>query len=75
MDDKRLKIYESYLTKEKSTKEPGTIERIDKTGIYISTKDNLIRITNIKLEGKKRCSVSDFVNGIKTAEYQGKVVR
>ena len=73
--DKRLKIYESFLTDIKSKKEPGTIEKIDKTGIYVSTQDNLIRITNIKLEGKKRCQVSEFINGIKINEYIGKVLK
>jgi len=74
LDDKRLKVYGSLLSNEKSKKTPGTIERIDKTGIYVSTKDNLIIITDIKLEGKKRTLVKDFVNGIKTSDYYGKVL-
>ncbi len=74
LDKKRLKIYESKITNLKSTKKPGTIENITKEGMYISTKDNQIKITNIKLEGKKRCQVSDFINGIKTNEYIGKVL-
>ena len=75
LDDKRLKIYASELTNIKSKKEPGTIEQIDKTGIYISTKDNLIKVTNFKLEGKKRVSISEFINGIKTSDYAGKVLK
>lgn len=75
LDDKRLKIYESRLTNIKSSKTPGTIEKIDKTGIYISTIDNLLNITNIKLEGKKRCAVLDFINGIKVSDYIGKVLK
>ena len=75
LDDKRLKIYGSELTDIKSTKTPGTIENINKHGIYVSTKDNQLKITNIKLEGKKRCSVSEFINGIKIDEYIGKVLK
>lgn len=75
LDDKRLKIYASTKTNELSTTNPGTIEKIDKSGIYISTKDNLIKATDIKLEGKKRCLVKDFINGIKVSEYIGKVLR
>ena len=75
LDDKRLKVYNSELTDIKSKKEPGIIEKIDKTGIYINTKDNLIKFTDIKLEGKKRCLVKDFINGIKIDEYIGKVIR
>ena len=75
LDDKRLKIYLSELTNIKSKKEPGTIEQIDKTGIYISTIDNLIKITNFKLEGKKRVNINEFINGIKISDYLGKVLK
>ena len=75
LNDKRLKVYQSELTNTKSNKAPGTIERIDKTGIYVNTKDNLIKLTDIKLEGKKRCLVSEFINGIKIDEYVGIVIR
>ena len=75
LDDKRMKVYSSSLTNIKSKMKPGTIEKIDKTGIYISTVDNLISITDIKLEGKKRCLVKDFINGIKIDEYVGKVLK
>ena len=74
-DNKRLKIYMSELTNIKSKKEPGTIEQIDKTGMYISTLDNLLKITNIKLEGKKRVNINEFINGIKLDEYLGKVLK
>ena len=75
LDDRRLKIYNSKLTNIKSKKTPGTIERIDKTGIYVSTNTNLLCLTDIKLEGKKRCLVNDFINGIKIDEYVGKVLK
>ena len=65
----------SEITNIKSQKEPGTIEQIDKTGIYISTIDNLIKITNFKLEGKKRMNISEFINGIKISDYLGKVFK
>lgn len=74
IDNKRLKIYASKLTNIKSKKTPGTIEKIDKTGIYVSTNDNLIIITDIKLEGKKQCHISEFINGIKIDNYLGKVL-
>jgi len=74
LEEKRIKIYMSHLTDIKSKKEPGTIEKIDKTGIYVSTQDNLIRITDLKLEGKKRCDISSFINGINPNDYVGKVL-
>ena len=75
LKEKRLKIYQSELTNIKSTTPPGTIEKIDKTGIYISTNDNLLKIIDIKLEGKKRCLVKNFVNGINIKDYLGKVLK
>ena len=75
LENKRLKIYGSELTEEKSKSQPGTINNIDKTGIYVSTKDLIIKLTDIKLEGKKRCLVKDFINGIKIEEYIGKVLK
>ncbi|MBQ2873544.1 MAG: methionyl-tRNA formyltransferase [Bacilli bacterium] len=74
-EDKRLKIYKSELTKELSSSNPGTIIKIDKTGIYVNTKDYIIKLIDIKLEGKKRCLVKDFINGIKIEEYLGKALR
>lgn len=71
---KRLKIYKSELTTNTSKLKPGTISKIDKTGIYVNTKDYIIKLIDIKLEGKKRCLIKDFINGIKEEEYIGKVL-
>ena len=74
-EDKRLKIYTSEITEKKSNDIPGKIVKIDKTGMYINTKDYIIKILDIKLEGKKRCLIKDFVNGIKQEDYVGKVLK
>ena len=69
INDKRMKIYESKLTDIPSKNVPGTIVKIDKNGILVSTNDKDIIITDIKLEGKKRCLVKDFINGINVSDY------
>ena len=69
INDKRMKIYESKLTDIPSKNVPGTIVKIDKNGILVSTNDKDIIITDIKLEGKKRCLVKDFINGINVSNY------
>lgn len=74
-DGLRMKIYASEITNKKVTGEPGKIIEVDKTGLYINTLDLVIKITDIKLEGKKRCLIKDFVNGIKKEEYVGKVLK
>ena len=75
LDDKRIKIYQSELTTNKSTDIPGKISKIDKTGIYVNTNDFIIKMLDIKVEGKKRCLIKDFVNGIKSEDYLGKVLK
>lgn len=75
-DNKRLKIYDSEIIDKDSSKEPGTIEDVTKNSIIVSTKDKLLAIKNIKLEGKKRCNVSEYLNGIKDKKILiGKVLK
>ncbi|MGM9881221.1 MAG: methionyl-tRNA formyltransferase [Bacilli bacterium] len=68
---KRMKIYKSEITSSISQKEPGTIEKITNDAIFINTKDYIIKILDIKIEGKRRCLVSDFINGINKKDYIG----
>lgn len=75
IDSKRMKVYQSELTNIKSKDIPGKIEKIDLNGIYINTADNLILFKDIKLEGKKRCKISEFINGINIKEYIGKILQ
>ena len=75
LNDKRLKVYGSELTNKSSNEPYGQIIDIDKTGIYVNTKDYVIKLTDIKLEGKKRCFVKDFINGIKIEDFVGKVLK
>ena len=72
LDNKRVKIYESFITDKVSNKDPGTIIDINKNGMFIATKDNVIKITDLKIEGKKRCKIQDFINGIKKEDYINK---
>lgn len=61
---KRLKIYEVEVTNKLSKDIPGKIVEVNKDSIVVTTKDYLIKIKDIKLEGKKRCMVSEYLNGI-----------
>ena len=64
LDKKRLKIYEIEITDKLSKDIPGKIIDITKDSLIVNTKDYLIKIKDIKLEGKKRCRVSEYLNGI-----------
>ena len=46
-----------------STETPGTILSVDKDGIEVSTKDNVILIKEIQMPGKKRVLVSEYIKG------------
>lgn len=61
---KRLKIYEVEVTNKLSKDIPGKIVEVNKDSFVVTTKDYLIKIKDIKLEGKKRCMVSEYLNGI-----------
>lgn len=71
INNKRMKVYSSTISDIKSKNLPGVIEDIRNDGIYVNTKDYIIKLTDIKLEGKKRCPVHEFINGIKKEDYTG----
>ena len=73
LNGKRMKIYKSIKTNILSNYKAGVIVKIDSDGIYVTTNDYIIRLIDIKLEGKKRCLVKDFINGIKKEDYIGEV--
>lgn len=73
LNNKRIKIYKSIKTDILSKEKPGTIININSDGIFVATNDYVIRLIDIKLEGKKRCLVKDFINGIKKEDYINEV--
>lgn len=74
LDNKIVKIYNSRVTDRIYTeKENGEIVKIYDDGIGVSTADYEIVITDIKIEGKKRMLVKDYLNGIDKDKLIGKV--
>ena len=61
--DNNIKVHEAFKTTRKSEFEPGTISLIDKTGIYVCTKDFDIRLSVIQLPNKNALSVNQILNG------------
>lgn len=75
LDNKRLKIYQVEVTDKPSKGIPGMVVDIEKDSLLVSAKDKLVKILEIKLEGKKRCKVSEYLNGIQNKkELIGKVL-
>lgn len=59
-----IKIWKGQVTSKKGNSAPGTIELIDKTGIYITCGDGyLYCLEEIQVPGKKKMAVKDLLNG------------
>ncbi|MDP2454224.1 MULTISPECIES: methionyl-tRNA formyltransferase [unclassified Kaistella] len=67
-DEKFLKIYKGSFEKLTHDKNPGSLE-IDKHQFKIYTKDGLYLPEELQLEGKKRMSVKDFLNGFQHFDH------
>ena len=57
----QLKVWQSRV--EAGQGEPGTVVRVDKTGIAVATTDGLLVIEQLQPPGKKAMAVTDFLNG------------
>ncbi|MDQ0477922.1 methionyl-tRNA formyltransferase [Chryseobacterium sp. MDT2-18] len=67
-DEKFLKIFKGKFEKTEHDKVPGTLE-IDKHQFKIFTKDGFYFPQEVQLEGKKRMSVKDFLNGFQNFDH------
>jgi len=61
--DEPMKVIETRLTNEKSSKTPGTILKVDKEGMLVSTEDNNILITKVQFPNKKPLRVEEYIKG------------
>lgn len=61
------------IDKAESALLPGTVVAVDKEGIYIYTKEGILGVYEVQLEGKKRMAVKDFLLGysVKPGEILG----
>ena len=67
-DEKFLKIYKGTFENDAHSKNPGTLE-IDKHQFKIFTNDGFYLPEEVQLEGKKRMSVKDFLNGFQHYDH------
>lgn len=67
-DEKFLKIFKGNFEKCTQDKNPGTLE-IDKHEFKVYTQDGFYSPEEVQLEGKKRMSVKDFLNGFQHYDH------
>ena len=58
-----IKLLSGHITFDTTNKAPGTITKIDKSGIYVACTDGVYCIEEIQVPGKKRMFVRDYLNG------------
>ncbi len=63
LDQKNLKVHKIEVSDEKANKDPGFLEINDKLGVH--TKDRIIYLTELQMEGKKRMHAEEFLRGYK----------
>lgn len=77
LDDKRMKIYDVEIADYSGKVDGvnGEIVGVLKDGMICKCQDGYLKIKEIGIEGKKRCMVQDFFNGIDKMSLLGKVLR
>lgn len=74
LDGKVVKIYSSRIKENIYTsKKNGEIVRIYDDGIGVSTSDSEIILTEIKIEGKRKMTVKEYLNGVDKESLIGKI--
>ena len=63
--NKVIKIHKIEKTNENSSDIPGTVHKIDKTGLYINTYDKVVEITYLQFQNKNIISSNDLYNSHK----------
>ena len=64
LDNKRVKIYSSRISKNSKEGNVGEIINIYDDGIGVKTSDGEVIITELQFEGKKKTTVKDYLNGV-----------
>ena len=75
LNGKRLKVYDVRLSdRYYANSKPGTIVGFEKDGIRVVAGNKEVILTDIAIEGKKRCLVKDYLNGIDKQKLLGVVL-
>ena len=68
VEGKTLKLWQTIVADENTNNKLGMIVKIDKQAIWVQTKEGLLGIKELQLEGKKRMNIADFLRGFELKE-------
>ena len=63
IDGKKLKVFESLYLENNLSSNVGEVVKISKDGLFIQTKNGVINLKRVQLEGKKEMDINSFMNG------------
>ena len=78
LEEKRMKIFETHIIDEQKELEKyqnGEIIAVEPDGFICKCQDGFLKITDIGIEGKKRCKVHEYLNGVNKDSLIGKVLK
>ena len=76
IDGKRMKVYQVVIADKKySDGDLGEIVAVDDVGMVVRCGDGYLKLLDSATEGKKRCLVKDYFNGVKKESLIGKVLK
>lgn len=61
--EQRMKIFETEVIHENTSKEPGTILDVNKNGIKVACKENVLLIKKVQFPNGKPLTIEQYING------------
>jgi methionyl-tRNA formyltransferase len=63
LNGRKAQFFSPEVVHQSSSKKPGTLVRADREGLLVATSQACLLLKEIKIEGKRRMTVADFLNG------------
>ena len=61
--EERMKIFESEVLNEKSSKTPGTIIEVSKNGMKVACRESVLLVKKVQFPNKKPLTIEQYING------------
>lgn len=66
LGDRKLQVYEGHFSSDYQKEKPGVFYSDNKKYLAVSVLDGVVFLNSIKLQGKRKMAISDFLNGYDT---------